>query len=139
MPNSKCLNIITWNARAIRHKKDEFFNFLIQNNIGISLVCETWLKLSDKFYHPNYIVYRNDRSNQKGGGVALIVSRHITQKQLPIVSSHVIENVGIQISLNNGIILSLYGIYFPGNTAKCLNMFCGKVDKKHTQQMFKAD
>lgn len=51
------LNIIYWNACGLNGKYTEFLNFLNTNNVHVALVCETWLKPSDKLrYSKNFIV-----------------------------------------------------------------------------------
>lgn len=41
------IKMITWNARGIRKKTTEFFDYLIRENIDVALVSETWL--NEKF------------------------------------------------------------------------------------------
>lgn len=38
------LNILTWNSQSLKNKSDEFFNYLIEKQIHVALVTETWLK-----------------------------------------------------------------------------------------------
>jgi hypothetical protein len=64
-------NILFWNARSIKFKKYEFINYLNASNIPIALISETHLQPSTKFKYPNYITYRSDRLNQRGGGTAI--------------------------------------------------------------------
>lgn len=46
--------IVIWNARGIRHKQIEFFDFLQRNKIDIALITETWLTSDIRFSHVNY-------------------------------------------------------------------------------------
>ena len=79
------VNIITWNARGIKQKSIELFSFLINKNINICLVTETWLKTNISLSHNSFKIYRNDRENRNGGGVAIIVNINISHILLPIV------------------------------------------------------
>jgi hypothetical protein len=60
--------ILFWNASGIRSKKYELINYLETNNIIIAQISETHLKTCKKFNCPNYITYRSDMLNQRGGG-----------------------------------------------------------------------
>ena len=42
--DSKQIKILTWNANGIKNKKIEFYDFLINNNIQIDCLNETFLK-----------------------------------------------------------------------------------------------
>jgi hypothetical protein len=68
-------NIMFCNARGIRNKKAEFFNYLEANDIPIALLNETHLKSSTKFKCPNYNVYRSDREERPGGGTAILIRK----------------------------------------------------------------
>lgn len=64
------IRFMFWNARSIRGKMSEYFDFLLNNNIDISMVTETWLETNDKFSHHSYNCLRIDRSHRRGGGAA---------------------------------------------------------------------
>lgn len=107
------INILTWNARGIRNKKLELFTFLIDNDVHICLVSETWLKPELSIRHSEFRVYRNDRDDARGGGVAIIIKKNIRHNLLPIVDTKLIENIGIILYTNMGTI-NIYSCYFPG-------------------------
>lgn len=110
------LNIITWNARGIRNKCQELFQFLIRHNVHVCLVSETWLKHNVSIRHNEFYTYRNDRENARGGGVAIMVRKNISHILLPIVNTNLIENIGIKLFTNNGS-YNIYSCYFPGGSA----------------------
>jgi hypothetical protein len=58
---------------ALNKKKSEFLNYLEVNNIPIALVNETHLQPTTTFKCPNYITYRSDRLNQRGGGTDILI------------------------------------------------------------------
>lgn len=109
------LNIVTWNARGIKKKSNELFQFLLSYNIHVRvcLVSETWLNSNISLNHKEFYIYRNDRLLRRGGGVALIIRKHITHIQLPIVNTFLVENVGVKIKTDSGDI-NIYSCYFPG-------------------------
>ena len=102
------VNIITWNARGIKNKSTEFFEFLLRNNVHICLITETWLKPHINISHKEFFVYRKDRISRNGGGVAIVVRRTISHSLLPITNTSLIENVGIKIFINTGEIIYIH-------------------------------
>lgn len=79
------LNIITWNARGIKNKSLELFDFLLSNEIRICLLSETWLKPANNLNHPQFKIYRNDRISTRGGGVAIIIRNNISHSTIPLL------------------------------------------------------
>lgn len=114
------LNIITWNSKSIRNKYFEFLNFLNSQKVDVALVTETWLTNVDTLPSSDFQCYRVDRSEQRGGGVAIFVKRSIQHSLLPVIRTRLIENVGISVKLLNGNEVKIYCIYFPGGTSSDL-------------------
>lgn len=73
IPTTTTTKIMIWNARGIRHKKDELFDFLLNNDIDICLLSETLLSSDVSIRNNDFYCYRNDRENSRGGGVAIFV------------------------------------------------------------------
>lgn len=110
------LKIIIWNARGIRNKSLELFQFLVNHGVDVCCVSETWLNSSISIKHKNFYVYRNDREELRGGGVAIIIRRDIQHSLLPIVSTKLVENIGLKI-FTNGSSIDIFACYFPGGSA----------------------
>ena len=104
------LNVIFWNARSIRKKYVEFFNFLSNNDVDICLLCETWLSYNIKIYHPNYDCVRYDREGS-GGGVAIILKKTNSYRIIKCIETNVIETVGIILNLSNQTICKIICVY----------------------------
>ena len=51
--------------------------FLIEHDIVILTLIETWLKSKFKLDIPNYDIACSDRSRRQGGGVAILVCNNI--------------------------------------------------------------
>ena len=107
------VNIITWNARGIKNKTIEFFDFLISKNIHACLLSETWLKPNIALSHQDFVIYRKDRTNKNGGGVAIVIKKGISHSLISDVNTSVIENIGLKIFTSLGGI-NVYACYFPG-------------------------
>lgn len=103
MPVRSTIRIMTFNGRSIRSMENraELCLFLINNNIDLGLVQETFLKENDKYYIPGYTVIRMDRDGIGGG--LLILVRHgikfttIDEKQLAAF-----EHMTIKLNTING-------------------------------------
>lgn len=113
------IKISFWNARGLRNKIFEVFDYIITNNIDVFLISETGLNNGIKLNcHSDYIMYRADRTNQSGGGVAIIIKKTIKHTLLPHLNTKVIEAIGISI---HGTIedLKVISAYFPGKNVNC--------------------
>lgn len=108
------LSVICWNAQSILNKTNETFSFLKTKNIDIALITETWLKQNHTVANADYKIYRRDRLDTSGGGVAILIRNHIKHELLPDLGTSVIETIGVRIigPLCNMVIISAY---FPGS------------------------
>lgn len=108
------LNMITWNARGIRNKSLELYNFLNYHKVDICLVTETWLNSNISIKHKDFIIYRNDREIGRGGGVAIIIKKNTKHSLLPIVNTHLIENIGVKIYTDTVVLTFIRAIFQVG-------------------------
>lgn len=119
------INIVNWNGRSILNKSSELFEFLLNRNIHIAVITETWLKKNNSLYHASFSCIRNDRQSdsERGGGVAIIIRKGIQFNVVDAPNLQVIETVGIQISSSAGNI-DIVAAYFPGSSQTAtLNKF----------------
>lgn len=106
------LKICHWNARGLKNKIAETFNFLVSNDIDIILISETWLKSTDVVLkNSNFKCYRLDRMDKRGGGVCIIIKKNIKHSLLPLFATKVIEAIGISV-LSNGNSFTITSCYF---------------------------
>ena len=79
-------SLLIGNLRSLAPKVDEFDSVIRHNGCDIVSVTETWLKSnipdSAVSLH-DYVLFRKDRQNRCGGGVALFVSSTTYCKRLP--------------------------------------------------------
>lgn len=102
----------------IKKKRYEFFYFLCNNSVDISIVSETHLSSEVTRSHPDYLKYRLDRKDDvRGGGAAIFVKRSVKHKLLPYPMTEVIEALSSDV-LANGKKFVVSSIYFPGSK-KC--------------------
>lgn len=112
------IKICYYNARSVRAKSraDEIFDFVCKEEVDVVLLCETWLKPENSFYHKDYKVYRLDRpGNTLGGGVAVAVRKCIFHKLISYQNLQVVESIGITIPTTSGDI-DLFSVYYPGTS-----------------------
>lgn len=139
------LTISYWNANGIQSKTHDYFRFLIKNSVDVSLICETFLKPDIKFAHPDFKIYRLDRSERRKGGVAVVVHSNVAHSLLPSFDLQIIEAIGVEIVTSTGPI-SLISAYNPGGNrdnnsflqdiqklTKIRNSFfiCGDLNARH--------
>lgn len=94
-------NLMIWNAHSIRNKISEFNNFIINNNIDIAFISESWLQDQDKFFISNYNVYRADRIR---GGALLLIRSDIPHNSVIRTQLDYAEAVTVNVVFNSSCI-----------------------------------
>jgi len=114
MHSNKQLRILYWNAQGITNisTAKQLELLLFHENIDIVILNETFLKNHHKFFLAGFIIYRNDRQDTHGGGVAIAVKRSIKHKLLPIYQTKKIENISVSVIINNRCVI-LTAAYSP--------------------------
>jgi exonuclease III len=95
-------NILLWNCNKIENKIDELFYTLDKENIDIICLNET--KLEKDFEaailnHPNYNYVVKSR-NKFGGGVSIIIKKHIKYEEIEEINKFEVELICIKIKIN---------------------------------------
>ena len=75
------MTIVFWNCQGLRPKPKELQNYLLENQIDILALNETFLKPTIKFHFSGYGIYKNDRLVGTKGGVAILVKKGIIVNQ----------------------------------------------------------
>ena len=142
------MNIVFWNCQGLRPKRKELQNYLLENQIDILVLNETFLKPKFKFHLPGYDIYKNDRLVGTKGGVVILVKEGIIVNQewknehFNVITDN--EALAIEIELQSGDKVILATIYCPnGNpSSKLFRMinalsnqviFLGGFNSKHKQ------
>lgn len=104
------LVLATWNAQSLRYQKEELADFLEEHHVDIIAIQETQLKPGIRFTMPNYTVYRRDREDRRGGGLAILVKRNLKFTLLPSPNTTTVEALQgkIQMASQYIIIQSVY-------------------------------
>jgi hypothetical protein len=111
------LNIMYWNANGISNKVLELYNYMDTNHIHICCLSETFLKHNTKITtHPDYQFIRRDRHDAAKGGVAIIIRKSIQHAIAPSINLYLLENIGIEITLEDGSKIIIYSVYLPGGS-----------------------
>ena len=105
----KSLKIFSFNCRSIRSKISHISEYLLDCNIDIALLQETWLRKSDSAlvtqleeYNFNVLKARKPRAIDKGGGVALLSKRNYKIQQLKTEQLPSFEHVTGKVKTNKG-------------------------------------
>ena len=75
------MNIVFWNCQGLRPKRKELQTYLLENQIDILALNETFLKPKFKFHFSGYDIYKNDRPVDTKGGAAIVVKKGIIINQ----------------------------------------------------------
>lgn len=139
MDLSNSINIMNFNARSLKAKENEFFNFLRVHNVHVAVITETFLKTGINLKSdPNYMVHTNNRDIRHGGGVAIVIHRAMKYSTLPNFKLKVIESLGIEIETSFGKIM-IAAAYLPFQcTGENKNYFKGDLKKltRHRSRFF---
>lgn len=117
------LKIAAWNCRGIVNKLDELINFIIEENLDIVLLSETFLTCKFTFRKYGFIMYRTDRT-ANGGGVAIIIRNNISHRKFVIPHTNTLETVAIQLTIRNQA-HTIVSTYKPPN----INIDTNEIDK----------
>ena len=101
------MNIVFWNCQGLRPKRKGLQNYLLENQIDILALNETFLKPKFKFHLPGYDIYKNDRLVGTKGGVAILVKKGIIivnqewkKDYFNVITDN--EALAVEIELQNG-------------------------------------
>jgi len=100
-----------WNADGLRRDIAEVIDYLNETSVDIMFICETHLTPNNTFRVQNYTVYRRDRPDRPGGGVAIIIKNSLQHALLPNPQLTHLEAIGIHLELGNNEYLHLYSCY----------------------------
>lgn len=78
------LKLIQWNARSILLK----YNKLLKNcmDANFIIISESWLNSQNSFILKGFDTVRQDRDNQMGGSVLILINRSIKYKRVRVMS-----------------------------------------------------
>lgn len=117
------INVMYWNARSIRNKMNEVYNFMNEHNIDVAAIQETNLKDEMNIVsNSRYRIIRLDRqindlnlnnNNNIGGGVLFIIKKDINFELVPYIETEIIEALAIKLRLVN-VECTLVSTYYPG-------------------------
>ena len=117
----KDLSVIQLNIRGLSSKVNDL-KYLIDHvqldgHPDILLLCETWLtKQSPLVNIPGYSIYRKDRNNKKGGGIAMLVSDHLSSRpSYDLTLGNECKSLTVEVKLGK-IQALISSVYRPPNT-----------------------
>lgn len=100
--NNFKLSVCNWNANGLNDNSRlmELSAFLKTNLVDVACITETRLSQNKFIFVPGYTIYRSDRQDRPGGGVAIFIRSPIRHRPIRSVTAP-IESVGIEILQQN--------------------------------------
>lgn len=92
------LKLAFWNSRSILKHASELQSLLTDLDIFVSV--ETWLKPINRFAHPGFIEFRQDRLDRPGGGILILLRNNIkyTKINQPAIVPNCFETCTIKLT-----------------------------------------
>jgi hypothetical protein len=107
------VNIMQWNSRSIKANLNSLSHYVETHpHISILAISETHLSPTDSFTFRDFVSYRADRFNQKGGGVGLFVHPKLPAEQIHFHTQ--LEAVAIRTNFR-GKKTTIISLYLPPN------------------------
>ena len=140
-------NLPNINVQSIKNKSIQLNNFIINNNIKIAALTETWLREDGVYLNlpDNYSIIRKDQKHKPGGGIALIHHNSIKINQAITKQDYLSDEVLILNAKHDGRSYDIIIIYAPPDSTsnfeylnKYLNqnnkevIIMGDLNAKHT-------
>ena len=118
------LLVLIWNARGLQTNLLEFQNYVYKRKPHIMCITETFLKPGTQFKLKGYAVYRSDRAQGRGGGIAILINDKLpsVENNLPQFAGGCMEVMSARCQLDNGWV-NIYNFYNP-----CLNVSSGEFE-----------
>jgi hypothetical protein len=110
------LKVVAFNTNGIVRQRHELNKQLQEQRIDVALFSETHLKPHERFYIPNYQVYRTDRFPGIKGGTAVAVEKGIPHSHVDLPPLNSLEATGVCIPIGNSELL-LTAVYKPPGKA----------------------
>jgi hypothetical protein len=95
------LKVIAFNASGIGRQRYELSKQLQDLHVDVALFSETHLKPHERFFIPNYHVYRIDRHQCRKCGTSVAVRKGIPHNHVDILFLISVEETGVYIPIGN--------------------------------------
>lgn len=106
------LNVLQWNVRSAPKNISDLIRLADKHRVDAFLLSETWLKSCFIFNLPGYNVFRKDRTQGRGGGVAIAVRTNLVAIDItPSNLEH--ECIAVEVDISPQIKISLVSVYIP--------------------------
>jgi hypothetical protein len=110
----RSLKVVAFNANGIGRQRYELSKQLQEQRIDVTLFSETHLKPHERFYIPNYQVYRTDRFPGIKGRTAVAVKKGISHSHVHLPPLNSLEATGVCITIGNSELLLAAVYKSPG-------------------------
>jgi hypothetical protein len=110
------LKVIAFNANDIGRQRYELSKQLQDLHIDVALFSETHLKPHERFYIPNFLLYRTDRHPGRKGGTAVAVRKGIPHSHVDLRPLISVEATGVCIPIGNSQVLLAAVYKSPGRS-----------------------
>jgi exonuclease III len=86
--NDKLINLRLWNARSVRHKTVHIIENIVENDVDVFIITETWLAENDsvvigEMLPQGYSCLNFPRKGDEHGGIGIIYKSNLNIKSTP--------------------------------------------------------
>jgi exonuclease III len=108
------LKVIAFNANGIGRQRYELSKQLQELHVDVSLCSETHLKPHERFFIPNFHLYRTDCHPGRKGGTAVAVRKGIPHNHVDLPPLVSVKATGVCIPVGNSEVLLAAVYKSPG-------------------------
>ena len=120
------INFCLLNTRSINNKALAVKDYVVDNDLDIRAVTETWLGDNDNFSAAEvcptgYYFHHESRTSSRGGGVGLLMKKHIRVNKRPLHKFKSFEHIDVMAKCSDGCMRIVVIYRPPTSKAKQVN------------------
>ena len=108
------LKVLYANVQSIRNKFVDIQAEIISNSYDMIGLTETWLDNDDfiaEYNIPNYVIFTKERTGKRGGGVILLIKKHLNPIEIKTNIVNNVDSLYIELKNNSGKKIT-FGLYY---------------------------
>nr|XP_054773056.1 uncharacterized protein LOC129281089 [Lytechinus pictus] len=120
--DDKHLRMCLWNARSMTSKVTQICDMILENDLDVLILTESWLRGDDNDHHiiadlkstlPDYDILQEPRKTGRGGGICVIYRSSIKVVKNTCHRFDSFESLDMTVRTSSASVVRIYAIYRP--------------------------